>query len=176
MTFSDRPIVPEYSSLANARYSRVTAILNYLQPAVLLLIRVAWGFEAAQAGWGHLHSIDATAANFANWGVPMPRANVYIAGSTELVGGILLILGLGTRFIAAPLVFNFIVAIVAAGRGNIVKALHDHGPVSAFTTIVDDTAFPFEITALIALAFGAGTISLDYVLARTIFHYKGARA
>ena len=144
---------------------------------MLLLIRVAWGLEAAQAGWGHLHDIDGTAANFAKWGVPMARLNVYIAGSTELVGGILLILGLGTRFIAAPLVFNFVVAIIAAGRGRIIKALHNDGAggfnlVDAFTSVVDDTAFPFEITALIALGFGAGKFSVDYLLGRHVFNYR----
>ncbi len=40
----------------------------------------------------------------------MPQLNVYLAGGTECIGGILLLLGLGSRFISIPLIFTMIIA------------------------------------------------------------------
>lgn len=158
-------------------YLQFRNLASHLRSPVLLLMRLAWGIESAQAGWGHLHDIAGTTKNFEGWGVPMAHFNVYVAGSTELVGGILLILGLATRLVSLPLVFNFIVAIIAAGRGRIWNALTaDNGfhPLDGFTSIVDDTAFPFEILALVTLAFGAGKLSLDYLIGRFAFGIKDA--
>jgi putative oxidoreductase len=106
---------------------------------------------------------------FIKWGVPMPRVNVYISGVTELAGGILLMLGLGTRLISVPLVFNFIVAIVAASRNEIANAFRTKGIQDGWDQIVNDTAFPFLIMSLVMLAFGAGIFSIDDLLGRKLF-------
>ncbi|HZL38386.1 MAG TPA: DoxX family protein [Tepidisphaeraceae bacterium] len=144
---------------------------SHLQSAVLLLLRWTWGFQLLESGYGHLTHVGATLANFQKWGVPMPQANVYISGATELVGGSLLMLGLCTRLISIPLVFNFIVAIVAASRHEIAKAFDSSqsgGLLTGWDTIIDDTAFPMLVLALIMIAFGPGKASIDYLLSRTV--------
>jgi putative oxidoreductase len=128
----------------------------------LLILRLGWGLELVQSGWGHLHHVDQTAKFFTDIGVPFPRANVYISGGTELIGGVLWMAGLGTRLISMPLFFNFCIAFLTASKDKLANFVH------APTDIVDDSAFPFWITSLVLLAFGPGWISLDGVILAVI--------
>ena len=149
-------------------YRLLIEYASYLQSPALLLIRLAWGYEAYQAGTGHLHDIAGTIEQFRKWHVPLPTLSVYVAGTTEVVGGILLMLGLFTRGTAIPFTFNFLVAIATAGKERIGKAFATSGLVDGLTGIVDDTAFPFMVTGVLMLAFGPGKLSLDYLIGRYI--------
>jgi putative oxidoreductase len=149
-------------------YNGLRRYASYLQSPVLLLVRLAWGWEALQSGWGHLHHVAQTADFFRSLNIPMPVANVYISGGTELVGGALLILGIGTRLISFPFIFNFLIAIISAGHSQIASKWHDGG-LAWWNQIVDDTAFPFLILGLVMLAFGPGMLSIDYVIQRVAF-------
>ena len=149
----------------------LTKIGTCLQCPVLLLIRLAWGFQLAESGWGHLHNVDKTADFFQSLHIPFPVANVYLSGTTELVGGILLMLGLFSRFISIPLLFNFCVAYLTASRPAIKELLHFRPD-----DFINDTAFPFLVTSLLILAFGPGKISLDYLLEKCCGKKSGASA
>jgi putative oxidoreductase len=135
----------------------------YLAPFVLLLIRAGWGWEMFEAGRGHLTHLDQTASFFASLHIPAPRASAMISGTTETVGGALLMVGLAARLIAIPLAFNFLVAILTASSDN-VKLIFNQD----FSKIVDDTAFPLLIASLVILAFGPGLFSLDALLKKTV--------
>lgn len=148
----------------------IAKIGSCLQSPVLLLIRLAWGWELAESGWGHLHHINDTAKFFADLHIPYPVANVYLSGSVELIGGILLILGLFARPISVPILFNFFVAYVTDGIGPIKELLHFKNP----DHFIDYTAFPFVITSLLMLAFGPGKISLDFVIEKICGKKSGA--
>jgi putative oxidoreductase len=150
-------------------YNQFACSAGYLQSAVLLVLRLSWGWQLAESGYGHLTHVGKTIEAFQGWGVPFPHLSVYVSGCTELAGGSLLLLGLGTRLISLPLVFNFIVAIVAASRSDIAKAFSEHGVLSGWDTIVNDTAFPMLMLALIMLAFGPGKVSIDAILKHTAF-------
>ena len=100
-------------SLPFAAYRTLNTTGVSIQSAVLLLLRLSWGFQVAESGFGHLTHVQKTVDFFVQLGIPMPLLNVYISGYTELVGGALLMLGLGTRLISVPMIFNFIVAIVS---------------------------------------------------------------
>src|ERR1700733_9373723 len=97
-------------NFAIKNYQRLVVAGTYLAPVVLLIIRVAWGWELVESGWGHLHDVDEMAKRFTEWGIPHPVLNVYVSATTEMVGGALWILGLGARIISIPLLFNFCVA------------------------------------------------------------------
>jgi putative oxidoreductase len=140
-----------------------------LQCPVLLLIRLAWGFQLAESGWAHLHNVEKTADFFKSLQIPFPVANVYLSGTTELVGGVLLMLGLFSRFISIPLLFNFCVAYLTASRPAIKELLH-FSP----DDFINDSAFPFLVTSLLILAFGPGKISLDYLLEKCCGKKSGA--
>jgi|HubBroStandDraft_6_1064221.scaffolds.fasta_scaffold465156_2 putative oxidoreductase len=138
----------------------LTKIGTPLQCLVLLLIRLAWGFQLYESGWAHLTHVEKTAEFFESLHIPFPVANVYISGSVELAGGILLMLGLFSRFISIPLLFNFCVAYLTASPGALKELLHFKNP----DDFINDAAFPFLVTSLLILAFGPGKISVDYLL------------
>lgn len=151
---------------------------GFLQSAVLLFMRLSMGYIILLSGYRHLQIVPQMVKNFEGWGVPFPELNVYISSFTEVIGGSLLILGLGARLIALPLVFNFIVAVIAASRGDIAKAFQENGLLNfkdsgAWETIANDTAFQYLVLALVMLAFGPGKASVDYLLSRKYFCESG---
>lgn len=131
---------------------------GWLQPVLLFLMRLWWGWSFFVAGKGHLSDIDSTAAQFAKWGVPLPKLNVILAGSTECVGGLLLLVGLCSRLISVPLMFTMLVAYLTADREAFFAFFSDTDK------FVSATPFQFLLTCLIVFAFGPGVISLDALI------------
>jgi putative oxidoreductase len=144
----------------------VTAVGGNLQSLVLLFVRLAFGFQLYESGVGHLTHIPKTLDYFRSleaFGtihIPFPIVSVYVSGATELVGGVLLMLGLFSRLISVPLLFNFIVAYVTAGWGEIKELVHFQGA----DDFLNDSALPFLVTALVILAFGPGRIAIDQLI------------
>ena len=126
-----------------------------LQSTVLLLIRVSMGWGFFLTGKGKLLNLERTTRFFDSLHLPLPKFQAILAGSTEMVGGLLLIAGLGTRFISIPLAFTMVVAYLTAHRDEAFASLSD------FT---DQAPFPFLMAALVTLAFGAGKFSVDRLL------------
>jgi putative oxidoreductase len=54
--------------------------------------------------------------SFERYGLPWPDTAVYVAGTIELVGGVLLIIGLVTRLAAAAVTASMAVALATGGR------------------------------------------------------------
>jgi len=50
-------------------------------------------------------------------GIPLPTLSAYMAGSAEFFGGIVLLLGTGTRVAAIPMIFTMLVASFMANSG-----------------------------------------------------------
>ena len=127
--------------------------LRWLGP---LVVRLIVGAAFVLTGWGKLHSLDNITSFFTDLHIPLPHANAVFVSTVELVGGLLLILGLGTR-IAALLLAS--VMTVALGTAIVPKA---DSLLDLFSTI--------ELTYLVIFVWlvvhGAGKISLDHVLAR----------
>ena len=168
MTESTHPLVE--------LHDRFTYAASHLQSVALLLLRIGIGFGLWFSAYGHLTHVENMVKQFTEWGVPAPRLNVYVSGYTEAIGGILLILGLGTRLISIPLIFNFLVAYLTASRGEFVRLFYPlfggspgMGHWDAWADVVNDSAMPFLVASFVTLAFGAGKVSLDYLLSRTVF-------
>jgi putative oxidoreductase len=98
---------------------RIEGMLNKGQDLALLFLRLtlAYGFYGpAMNKWSDM---AATAAWFGeDLGMPFPLLNAYMAASTEITGVVLMILGLGVRFIAFPLIIVMVVAIIAVHLPN----------------------------------------------------------
>ncbi len=77
-------------ALANL-YARFSALASYLQSPFLLAVRLYWGWQFAQSGWGRLHHISQATSFFASLNLPFPEATVIAISTLEFVGGILLI-------------------------------------------------------------------------------------
>ncbi|RUM71882.1 MAG: DoxX family protein [Sulfurovum sp.] len=135
-------------------YSRFRQVLSKGQSLSLLLARlaVAYGFyEPAMQKWS---DIDAVAQWFGSIGIPFPTLNAYMAASTELLGVVLLTLGLFTRLISIPLMIVMIVAIVTVHLPN------------GFGAGNNGFEIPLYYLLFLSLfaSFGAGKFSLDYLL------------
>ncbi len=124
-----------------------------------LPLRVARGVIFAHSGWGKWsRGISGTGRWMESLGVPFPQLNARLVATLELVGGLLLLVGLGTHWVAIPLAANMVVAtwaekfkIGAPFQGN-------------------ENAQGYELTILLGLAsvalvlLGAGTLSVDALL------------
>ena len=135
-------------------YSLSKNILSHGQSLSLLLARlvVAYGFyNPAMEKWS---DIDSVATWFGSMGIPFPTLNAYMAASTEIVGVVLLTLGLFTRLISLPLMVIMLVAITTVHLSHGFSA--------------GDNGFEIPLYYLLFLALfaslGAGKFSLDHLL------------
>ena len=92
--------------------------LAFLPP---LLTRLLLGMAFYQTGSGKWSDIDKPTSFFKDLGIPFPRANATFIATLELVGGICLILGLGTRIVALLLSASMVVALLTADKDSFVK-------------------------------------------------------
>jgi uncharacterized membrane protein YphA (DoxX/SURF4 family) len=96
-----------------------TQVLDGLPP---LLLRLYLAPVMIQAGWNKLIGYTDVVTWFGNseWGLglPFPALLAALATGTELIGGVLLVIGLGTRIIAIPLMFTMLVAALTVHMKN----------------------------------------------------------
>ena len=83
---------------------------------VALLIRVVAGAIFLGFSVGKFTRHGAESAALDRYGLPFPDAFTYAVGVVELLGGVLLVLGLGTRIAALALACDMGGAITTAGR------------------------------------------------------------
>src|SRR5437660_1738239 len=99
---------------AAAMFDRLCTTVKWigvsLQSPFLLVIRLYWGYQFAIAGFGKFLNLGGVAEYFQTLGIPLPYLNATLAASTELIGGLLLILGLYSRLITIPLLGVMLVA------------------------------------------------------------------
>lgn len=139
-------------------YALFLKIVNSLQSPFLLFIRIVFGWQFLQTGIGHFTHMEKTVAFFTDLGIPAPSLTAHFTSGLETVGGILLILGLGSRIISVPLLINMIVAFLTAEREKFMAFFSDSN------SFFGADAFPFLLTALIVLIFGPGFFSLDTII------------
>src|SRR5579864_7977411 len=104
------------TQLMERYYRLLIRVSSNLQFPFLLAVRLYWGWQFMQTGWGKLTDLGKVVQFFTDLGIPAPALNAYFVSALEFGGGILLILGLGSRLIALPLVIDMIVAYFAADR------------------------------------------------------------
>jgi putative oxidoreductase len=144
--------------------SRINALLaktgRVLQHLLLLVIRLYWGWQFFVDGKGKLTHLDRVTAYFASLNIPAPKWNCILASTTECVCGMLLLLGLLSRFASLALIGVMSVAYLTAEREALNSFFSDP---DKFTGA---TPFLFLFAALIVFAFGPGKIALDALVFR----------
>jgi putative oxidoreductase len=143
-------------------YVRCSALVSYLQSPFLLIVRLYWGWQFAQTGWGKMHHIAKITAFFASLNIPFPAFTSHFIAGLELFGGILLAIGLGSRLIGLLLAGNMFVAYWTADHEALVSVFSDPGKFY----VADPYTFLFA--SLMVLIFGAGFFSLDTLLAKRL--------
>ena len=120
------------------------------------LARLTVGLVFIGTGWGKLHSIPDVTSFFTDLHIPAPGFHARLVAGTEFFGGLLVLLGLGTRLVSLPLAFTMVVAILTAKRPSI----------DGLTTLVGFEEWSYLVMFLwIALA-GPGPLSLDALIRR----------
>lgn len=118
-----------------------------------LLLRLILAYGFFHPALMKLKNIKSTSEWFESMGYPFPYFNAFLSGVTEMVGVILLILGLGTRFIALPLQIIMLVAIFT---------LHFDKGFNAGDNGYEIPLY-YLLMLLVLMAQGAGKYSLDYL-------------
>ena len=132
---------------------RLADSMDWLAP---LVMRLFFGYFWLETGWGKLHNIDGATERFVNWGIPYPGFSAVFSAGTELVGGLLVMLGLLTRLTAIPMIINMIVAIAVVA----IK------PVNSLDDFVEIDEPLYILIFFWLMMAGPGRISLDHYLAR----------
>ena len=141
-------------------YRLLIAAANPLQSPVLLAVRLYWGWQFAQDGWGKLHNLAKVTDFFNSLGLPAPGLTAAMVGGLELAGGILLALGLGARLISLLLTGNMLVAFITADREALFSVFSDPDK------FYGASPYTYLFAAIIVLVFGPGKFSLDALLAK----------
>src|ERR1700744_418530 len=145
-------------------YRRIISVFSSLQSAMLLAVRLYWGFQFAQTGWGKLHKLPKITAFFSSLNIPFPGFNAPFVSMLEFGGGILFMVGLFSRPIAFLLACNMFVAYWTADHDALVSIFSDPGKFY----VADPYTFLFA--SLMVLIFSAGLFSVDTLIAR---HLEG---
>jgi len=121
-----------------------------------LLLRLVFGWFWLETGWAKLHNLEFFAGRFVEWGIPFPTLSATVSGATDLVGGALLIVGLGTRLAAIPMIINMLVALAVVVLPTI----------TTFNEFVELDEVLYVCVLFWLLMAGPGKASLDHLLAR----------
>ena len=141
-------------------YDRTVRVLPPLQSLFLLFVRIYWGWLFSRTGYGKLMNLDRTTDFFASLGMPFPHLSALLVGLTELVGGVLMGLGLGARFVGLILSLEMLGAFAVAHRNELTHLL------SSPEEFWSAPPFSFLFASLVVFLFGAGMFSLDHLLSR----------
>jgi len=149
-------------------YRLLVSVASKLQSPLLLAVRLYWGYQFMQTGWGKLQHLDKVTQFFTSLGIPAPALNAAFISGLELVGGALLALGLASRLVSLLFVGDMLVAYITA----------DHAALFSFFSDPDKfvAAAPctFLCASLLILIFGPGKYALDTLVGHW-FAKKSAR-
>jgi putative oxidoreductase len=132
--------------------------VDYLQHPFLLFVRLYWGVQLVQSGWGKLTHLDKVTEYFTSLGLPMPHQMAFFISCVELFGGLFLALGLLSRVASLVLTINLIMAYVIGDREALLSLFSDPDKFAAAAPYV------FLVAALIILLAGPGIFSLDALI------------
>jgi putative oxidoreductase len=127
------------------------AMLRSVPP---LVARITLFAIFAPTGWGKLHNLPKVAGYFSSLGIPWPSFSAGLVGFTELVCGVLLLVGLFTRYATIPLIVNMSIAIATAKRDQIGGVLD----------VLGFEEFVYIVLLLWLLVAGPGLVSIDGVV------------
>jgi len=146
--------------------TRARALTDRASFIAPLLARLTVGLAFVESGWGKVHNLETVGAYFAELGIPAPQFQATFVSYIELICGSLVLVGLGTRLAAVPLIGTMVVALITAKASEI--------------TGVSDLIGTIELCYAVLLAWlalaGAGAASLDHAIVRRAASAAPARS
>src|SRR5215831_7648194 len=149
------------SKIVNA-YVAVASALSRLQSPLLLVIRLYWGWQFMQDGWGKLTHLDKVTDFFTSLNLPAPHMTATFVGLVEFVGGILFTLGIASRLTALVLFVNMTMAYLSVPDDR-VNFSHIFSKPEDF---YGATPYTYWFAALLILILGPGAIAVDTLIRR----------
>jgi putative oxidoreductase len=139
------------------------------QSPFLLFVRLYWGYQLIQSGWGKLHHLDKVTEFFTSLNLPMPAQTAVAISCLEFFGGIFLAIGLFSRLTALALTINLIVAYITADREALFSIFSDPDKFYAAAP------YTFLVASVIVLLFGPGKFAVDTLLSRWFSSLPGEK-
>jgi putative oxidoreductase len=136
-------------------YELFVRVAIRLQAPFLTIVRVYWGWQISENGWGKLHNLAHVTEFFASLGLPAPGPTAAFVATFEFVGGILLAIGLLSRIAALGLAIDMTTAYITADREAFFSFFSDPGK------FYNADPFIFLLVGVMILIFGPGKISAD---------------
>ncbi|RDS83274.1 DoxX family protein [Dyella psychrodurans] len=121
-----------------------------------LVVRLVFGYFWLETGIAKVHNLEGFTQRFVGWGIPHPAFSAALSAWTELIGGLLLMLGLFTRLVSIPMIINMIVAVTLVVSSNLM-GLDDY---------VEADEVVYTLIFFWFLMAGPGKVSLDTLVAR----------
>ncbi len=147
--------------IATVAYGGARMFLNRLQSPLLLAIRLYWGWQFAQDGWGKLTHLQRVTEFFTSLNLPAPGTTAMLVALVELVGGILLAGGVASRLVSLVLFVNMTMAYLSVPDDR-VNFSHILSNPSDF---YGATPYTYWFAALLILILGPGLYALDTLIA-----------
>jgi putative oxidoreductase len=143
-------------------YAYFTRLLNRLQCPLLVAIRLYWGVQFMQDGYGKLTHLGRVTGFFMSLNLPAPHATAAFVGTVELVGGFLFTLGIASRLVSLILFINMTMAYLSVpdDRTNFFHILSNPGD------FYGASPYTYWFATLLILVFGPGWVAVDTLLAR----------
>jgi putative oxidoreductase len=151
-------------------HDRVFALISHAQSPFLLCVRLYWGWQLWQSGWGKLHNLDKVTEFFTSLNMPAPGQMAVFIACVEFFGGIFFALGAFSRVTSLVLTVNLTMAYVIADREALFSVFSDPDKFTAAAP------FNFLVASLLILIFGAGKLSLDVLANRFLDHQTPGQA
>jgi putative oxidoreductase len=148
--------------LIGSAYTRASALFNWLQSPLLLAIRLYWGWQFMQDGWGKLTHLDRVAQFFASLNLPAPGMTALAVALIELVGGVLFTFGIASRLVSLVLFINMTMAYLSVPDDR-VNFSHIFSKPDDF---YGATPYTYWFAALLILILGPGLYALDTLIVR----------
>ncbi len=154
----------KFVDLLGSAYDRCVLVLKRLQSSLLLAIRLYWGWQFAQDGWGKLTHLEKVTNFFTSLSLPAPHMTALCVALVELVGGILFALGIASRLTSLVLFVNMTMAYLSVPDDR-VNFSHILSNPSDF---YNATPYTYWFAALLILILGPGSLAVDTLIKRWV--------
>jgi putative oxidoreductase len=145
-------------------HDRFFALIANAQSPFLLFVRLYWGWQLWQSGWGKLHNLDKVTGFFTGLNLTAPAQMAVFIACVEFFGGILFVLGAFSRVTSLVLTVNLTMAYVLADREALFSVFSDPDKFMAAAP------FTFLFASLLVSIFGAGKLSADKGVTYILVH------
>jgi putative oxidoreductase len=149
------------NKIVNA-YAAVASAFSRLQSPLLLAIRLYWGFQFVQDGWGKLTHLDKVTEFFTSLSLPAPHMTALVVALIEFGGGIFFALGIASRLTSLILFVNMTMAYLSVPDDR-VNFSHIFSKPEDFYSA---SPYTYWFAALLILLLGPGLFAVDTLIRR----------